>query len=425
MDCSRAKELLSMYMDGELNTGQKAEFEDHIAKCSSCMEEYEDIVKLLDVLHGIQEEELPGDFAEKLHERLLEVRRDTFTVKKLFDINNIKNLKNIKNFHIKALATVAAGALIVFVLKDIFIDGFISGKRYDNLMQDSYIAESATAAGGTRSARRAVIPGEEQNIIAFTVEGENADEGSSAGTEGEADGKGQDDGEKIMMFGQEMSPGSKKEAESTDAYADACASRFMMQEAWDKNINGYSLLGGNGKIKVTVVISGNVMDKDAIRAIAIDNGAVFVIAGIDLPKPAAIMDVKAIGNETAEEKQETNGTKEELEGTREENTVEFTIQGDRYKYFLDVLEQDAEDIDANVCPNSPVVREDIEARLKELNEKVENISCQIEEIESKRVVSDPGELEKLKEQREGAMEEIRELIESSDYIADVTINVSK
>ena len=57
MDCDKVKQLLSSYIDGELNEEEKIEFDNHIAQCSSCKEEFNDILKVLDILHSIPEVE--------------------------------------------------------------------------------------------------------------------------------------------------------------------------------------------------------------------------------------------------------------------------------------------------------------------------------------------------------------------------------
>lgn len=435
MDCSRVKELMSMYIDGELNMEQGAEFEAHMTECPSCREEYEDMVKLVEVLRSMQEEDLPVNFREELHGKLLEAKEDKFTVKKLF---------YIKNFRIKALATIAAGALVVFALRGIFIGNFIPGKTRDESVEDNYMAETYTAAGAAESAKRALVKEEGQSIITFTDKGEDAVEGSSAGIAGDIDdGKvawdenAIDDatmsGDEAIMFSAALAPEPKEETDATEAKA----SRSMMEEPDDKIINGYSLLGGPGRIRVTVAIMYNVMDRGIVRAIAIDNGGIFDTVPADLAKEEEAMGVmRAEGaagtsqeagkaGEGEEKPVEEELAEVELEGAGEGDIVEFTIQGSKYRCFLDVLEQNARALDASVYHSSPVIRGDIEARINELSKKVGNINRKIEEIESNRCISESVELEELKSQRENAKEEIRKLIENSDYIADVVINVIK
>jgi anti-sigma factor RsiW len=116
MDCKQIIDLISMYVDSELDERQKAEFEEHVSQCSSCKEELNDILKVLEVLHSIPEVDLPDNFKDELHEKLIKVKENEFSTGKLFFI---------KNRYIRAISTVAAGVLIIFVLKGILFDGFL------------------------------------------------------------------------------------------------------------------------------------------------------------------------------------------------------------------------------------------------------------------------------------------------------------
>ena len=74
MKCENIKELMSMYIDNEINEVDKAKFEKHIAQCPQCKEEYEILKNLVLECSEIDEVELPQDFIEELHIKLMEAK---------------------------------------------------------------------------------------------------------------------------------------------------------------------------------------------------------------------------------------------------------------------------------------------------------------------------------------------------------------
>jgi hypothetical protein len=71
MKCENIKELMSMYIDNEINEVDKAKFEKHIAQCPQCKEEYEILKEIVLECSEIDEVELPQDFIEELHNKLI------------------------------------------------------------------------------------------------------------------------------------------------------------------------------------------------------------------------------------------------------------------------------------------------------------------------------------------------------------------
>lgn len=74
MKCENVKELMSIYIDNEINEVDKAKFEKHIAGCPQCKEEYEILKDLVLECSEIDEAELPQDFMEELHHKLTEAQ---------------------------------------------------------------------------------------------------------------------------------------------------------------------------------------------------------------------------------------------------------------------------------------------------------------------------------------------------------------
>ncbi|MBI2447119.1 MAG: zf-HC2 domain-containing protein, partial [Candidatus Omnitrophica bacterium] len=70
MECDKVKGFLSEYIDGVLDAQVKKLIDEHLPACKSCSEELASLnacIKELGVLKGV---EAPGNFLEKVHERI-------------------------------------------------------------------------------------------------------------------------------------------------------------------------------------------------------------------------------------------------------------------------------------------------------------------------------------------------------------------
>jgi hypothetical protein len=74
MKCININELMSAYIDNEINEVDKVKFEKHIAQCPQCKEEYELLKDVVLKCSEIDEVELPEDFREELHSKLMKAK---------------------------------------------------------------------------------------------------------------------------------------------------------------------------------------------------------------------------------------------------------------------------------------------------------------------------------------------------------------
>lgn len=72
MDCSQARELMDLALDGALSPHQQAEFEEHLRKCEECQMEYLEIKALMDAIRNLPEIEVPEGFRESWQQAILE-----------------------------------------------------------------------------------------------------------------------------------------------------------------------------------------------------------------------------------------------------------------------------------------------------------------------------------------------------------------
>lgn len=75
MKCDTIRNMMSSYIDKELNDVEKKEFEKHLAECGQCKEEYASMLDILAMCSDLEELELPQGFRTELHQKLVEEKK--------------------------------------------------------------------------------------------------------------------------------------------------------------------------------------------------------------------------------------------------------------------------------------------------------------------------------------------------------------
>ncbi|HWQ30638.1 MAG TPA: DUF4349 domain-containing protein [Negativicutes bacterium] len=116
MKCETIRNMISSYIDKDLNDIEKAELEKHLAECQQCREEYESMLDIIAVCSNLEELDLPQSFRTELHQRLVvEKKKRNF-------FSGVWGNRGMK------MATgVVAAALIVVI--GIGSSGLLSGKN--------------------------------------------------------------------------------------------------------------------------------------------------------------------------------------------------------------------------------------------------------------------------------------------------------
>lgn len=70
MDCKKREELTGDYLTGGLETGKKAEFEEHLNACAACKGELELFSRTWELMDAYKTPELSGDFTPSLMRRI-------------------------------------------------------------------------------------------------------------------------------------------------------------------------------------------------------------------------------------------------------------------------------------------------------------------------------------------------------------------
>ncbi|MHB1394850.1 MAG: DUF4349 domain-containing protein [Clostridia bacterium] len=131
MKCETIRNMISSYIDKDLNDIEKTELEKHLTECEQCREEYESMLDIIAVCGNLEEIELPQSFRTELHQRLVEEKK-----KKNF-FGSILGNKNMK----MATGLVAAALVIAIGIGS-------SSLLFNNNMKMSQAADSAPGYGG-------------------------------------------------------------------------------------------------------------------------------------------------------------------------------------------------------------------------------------------------------------------------------------
>ena len=133
--CSEIKELISLYIDDELEVDERREFEEHMDSCEECRNELDELEQIVGLCRTASEEELPADFRIELHQKLLEVQKQTKeAVKPMF----------YRTKYFKLFSSVAAVFLLVFLIKGFYnFDLFSNGKTSQSADRADMRAEAA------------------------------------------------------------------------------------------------------------------------------------------------------------------------------------------------------------------------------------------------------------------------------------------
>ncbi len=148
MKCDAIRNLMSAYIDKDLNDIEKTAFEKHLAQCSECREEYELLLELVLECNNVEDVELPEGFREELHERLAAEKA-----------NKAGFINRIGKNRWKAAAGLVAAVLVVAVgigSMDLLNNGRFSTTKSETDMAD--YGQMAPAAPEAAEAGRASEP---------------------------------------------------------------------------------------------------------------------------------------------------------------------------------------------------------------------------------------------------------------------------
>lgn len=128
-NCNEINQMMSQYIDCQLDGEALEVFEKHIAGCSDCRNELEQMLQIVELCTDISEDDLPDSFRSELHEKLVKAAKE----------NNRKRIIHYVNRCTKAIAAAAAVVLIIITMR-IFVN------TNDSLVKNAAVKDDAGAS---------------------------------------------------------------------------------------------------------------------------------------------------------------------------------------------------------------------------------------------------------------------------------------
>ncbi|GEM_PF-791008 len=112
--CDEVLELLSLYIDDELDEVRAKMVREHVESCEDCKVELEQLREVVKMCKGIDEIELPEDFKDKLHQKLSDEKQN---------VENNRKIIIMRNRIMKTISSIAAVLLLVLVVRGVMNTG--------------------------------------------------------------------------------------------------------------------------------------------------------------------------------------------------------------------------------------------------------------------------------------------------------------
>lgn len=128
--CKIIRDNICAYIDNELNKKQRSDFEKHINNCAECKKDLEEMQKIVELCNDLPQQELPSDFKDELHEKLI-------AVAKRQEINVLTIKKSRKFRFTKTLASIAAGMLLIFIAGSFYRMGLFTPVKSNESVSES------------------------------------------------------------------------------------------------------------------------------------------------------------------------------------------------------------------------------------------------------------------------------------------------
>ncbi|WP_010252497.1 anti-sigma factor family protein [Acetivibrio cellulolyticus] len=127
--CDEILELLSLYIDDELDEVRAHMVQEHIESCSHCKSEFEQLYEVVKMCKNVDEVELPESFKDALHKKLTDEQHE---------IGNRKQLIILRSRIMKTMSSVAAVLVIVFVVR-----GFMNISKNSTANMESSVSRNS------------------------------------------------------------------------------------------------------------------------------------------------------------------------------------------------------------------------------------------------------------------------------------------
>lgn len=116
MNCKDFEELISPYLDNELDDVERLSFAEHLGRCKACSDKYQKVLKAVSLCRNLEDLQLPDDFTQKLMGRIDSMSRESSETEITGTLHErvLGRFKKLRGFYWKAIAGIAA--LFLFVI---------------------------------------------------------------------------------------------------------------------------------------------------------------------------------------------------------------------------------------------------------------------------------------------------------------------
>ncbi len=412
INCEKAQMLFSLYLDNELDETEKSEFEKHLEICSSCRSELLKLQQVISLVAGIGDEDLPQGFGESLHNKLVPVSEET---KKNAGVNVLRNK------YVKIFSTLAAGLLVVVLLKDFYTGGLLNrtGAKSSTAPMNGAQANRQEMEKGTASAGTAMdiydrygnfradgavdqTLGTDQRKTDGAA-GENVSGGAVADQMGE---KPSPPTAKDELYGNNLKEVPKEAVPGASANpGDSFVPEIKMQEnatfsliVPDTTVSTTAESREKGKIKSEQIIKSTsillAVDKPDVALNQTQIAAAFYGATTDKAKASSAMSAFAAQEST-------------------QTVLLLQIPEDRFQQFTDQLKYTYGATNISV---SPVRALNAEEKTLPIIQKLEEVNQKIEQLQ-KQGYYDKQVMEELRVQKENLQNEIDHITQQTGTIS--------
>jgi len=350
-NCCEINEWISLYTDNMLDRDSLAEFEEHIVTCRSCRKELEDTACVVGACKDLLEDDLPVNFKDELHDRLIREKEKH---------EQLSKTALMRNRYIRICSTVAACLLIAVLAKGLLFDNYFNlsganmGAKSESAAPNQIAAAKDEMIASNSSEIKRGESNEQFGIIAkskedFSGEVERVESARSAQTQNRTDALS-------------MGSGTSKAA---------------------MNRNENILISTDGDTGVIV---------EKVLKLAADNAAEYydenMLKSSDTSDTAKY---DAIGNEAK---------------------LNFKVKNSLYEQFISSLKAGFNSADIEI---GIVNEEDLSVKMNELNTKLNEFNSKIDTARKNENTSNTEEMDRLKAERDGTIAEIENMQLDSDY----------
>lgn len=118
MNCDKINNLISAYIDNELNAQEMSLIQFHLKNCEECTLEYQNLLEAKNILGGLIKKPLPENYVFNLQNKIYKLSRQNKIknfIKKIF-LNPEISFNSFKNYKVQFLLTFSTLVLFVFAL---------------------------------------------------------------------------------------------------------------------------------------------------------------------------------------------------------------------------------------------------------------------------------------------------------------------